>query len=152
MGKYDPLSHYLRSRDEDTWSATFADIERELGFTLPRSAREHRAWWANQKGGNHSQTAGWQAAGWETREVDLQRGLIRFERKRGDGKTAERPPTGRSLEDLWQKAERLIGVTDRETLLELALTALIRNELARQVADLGGSDPHATAAPRRRFW
>jgi hypothetical protein len=152
MGKYEPLAHFLDSCNEDSWTATFDQIETKLGFKLPKSAYEYRAWWSNQQGPGHSQKEAWQAAGWETREVDLCRKVVRFVRQRRPGKDAGGSPVGRPLEDLWRKAERLTGIGDREALVELALRELIQNELARQVAELGGSDPHATAAPRRRFW
>ena len=152
MGKYEPLAQFLDSRNEDSWTATFEQIEAKLGFTLPKSAYGYRAWWSNQQGPGHSQKEAWQAAGWETKDVDLSRKIVRFVRKRPSGKDAGGPPADGGLEDLWRKAERLTGLDDRETLLELALRELIQNELARQVAELGGSDPQATAAPRRRFW
>jgi hypothetical protein len=56
MGKYEPLTHYLENQAEETWDASFSDVERVLGFALPRSACEYAAWWANQEPG-HSQTA-----------------------------------------------------------------------------------------------
>ena len=152
MGKYEPLAHFLDSRNDDSWTATFAQIEAKLGFTLPKSAYDHRAWWSNQQGPGHSQKEAWQAAGWETRDVDLHRKIVRFVRKRTPNKNAGGSPASRSLEDLWLKAERLTGLDDREALIELALRELIQHELARKVAELGGSDPHATAAPRRRLW
>lgn len=151
MGKYEPLARYLRSRDDDSWSATFADIERALGFELPRSAREHRAWWANQKDGNHSQAAGWQTAGWETRDVDLRRGLVRFER-RSHSPLAGRPAADTRRGDLWEKAEAVTGIADRDELIERALLALIQREAAQALIRLGGSDPTAKAAPRERPW
>jgi len=151
MGKYEPLARYLRSRDDDSWSATFADIERALGFELPRSAREHRAWWANQKDGNHSQAAGWQTAGWETRDVDLRRGLVRFER-RSHSPVSGRPAAEAGGADLWEKAEAVTGIADRDELIERALLALIQREAAQALIRLGGSDPNAKAAPRERPW
>src|SRR5687768_5174125 len=102
MGKYEPLARYLKSRTENSWNASFAQVEEKLGFALPRSAREHRAWWSNQKGGNHSQTAGWKNAGWETRDVDLNRGLVRFERSGVPTNQARR-----SEPDLWQQAREV---------------------------------------------
>lgn len=146
MGKYEPLAHYLKSCTDDSWNATFAQIEEKLGFTLPRSAREHRAWWSNQKNGNHSQTAGWQNAGWETREVDLVRGLVRFERD--NSAEVQREPAS----DLWERARRITGIVDRDELIVAALNALIQREAAKSLITLGGSDPKAEAAPRRRFW
>ena len=40
MPKYDALEDHLSSLAADEWNATFAEIERILGFGLPK-AREH---------------------------------------------------------------------------------------------------------------
>ena len=63
MGKYEPLAQFLDSRNEDSWTATFEQIEAKLGFALPKSAYGYRAWWSNQQGPGHSQKEAWQAAG-----------------------------------------------------------------------------------------
>lgn len=150
MGKYEPLAHYLSARADNSWNATFAQIEEKLGFPLPRSAYEHRAWWSNQKAG-HSQTAGWQDAGWETRDVDLAHGVVRFERSQG-GKSAKALDPGDPSSALWEKASKLSGIPDRNELIAAALDALIQREVAKGLIALGGSDPDAKAPPRRRFW
>ena len=149
MGKYDPLARYLNSRPDDTWNATFGEIEDKLGAPLPRSAREHRAWWANQTNGNHSQTAGWRDAGWETREVDLRRGLVRFERRPGE-KVARPSVLREGRPDLWERARELTGIDNRDALIEEALIALIRREAGRRLIALGGTMPDFTAPLRER--
>lgn len=53
-------------------------------------------------------------------------------------------------DDLLATASRLTGLTETPALLRAALRALIERESARRLARLGGSDPDATAAPRRR--
>ena len=53
-------------------------------------------------------------------------------------------------DDLLATARKLTGVTETPTLLREALRALIAREGARRLARLGGSDPNASAAPRRR--
>ncbi|MEP6869067.1 MAG: hypothetical protein ABJA20_11180 [Novosphingobium sp.] len=143
MGKYEPLARYLESREDNSWNATFAQIEERLGFPLPRSASEHRAWWSNQRNSNHSQTAGWQKAGWETREVDLRRGLVRFER-------ANKSVAGQPKFDLWRQAMAMSGINDRDQLIETALTALIQREASRTLIGMGGTAPEAVSAPRER--
>ncbi len=157
MGKYDPLAQYLTGLENESWDAGFADIERVLGFTLPDSAYNYPAWWANQDG-HHSQTRGWREAGWETSQVDLQRRRVRFIRRKQNkrdangGGVAGRTRLRGSLENLLDQAKTLSGIADRDELLEAALTQFIRQESARQLIALGGSDPTATASPRRRFW
>ncbi len=51
---------------------------------------------------------------------------------------------------LLAKAAELTGVKERSTLLREGLLALVRVESARRLAALGGADPQAAAAPRRR--
>lgn len=56
-----------------------------------------------------------------------------------------------ALEDsLLAEAKRLTQINDNTPLLREALKALIAREAARRLAALGGSDPDAKAAPRRR--
>jgi hypothetical protein len=146
MGKYEPLADYLREIKDDSWDASFAEIESILQTSLPASAREHRAWWANQYRGNHSQAKGWIDAGWETREIDQRRGRVRFERTRDGGRR------DRTISDheLWKQAELISGVKDRSELERMVLTEFIQREAGRQLAALGGTMPNATTAPRRR--
>ena len=82
MSKYDPLNRYLLGLDRNEWRATFADIERVLGFKLPRSARDYPAWWANEAEGSHVHAKAWMAAGWETSDLNLTGETIIFERTR----------------------------------------------------------------------
>lgn len=51
---------------------------------------------------------------------------------------------------LMERARELTGIDERSALLRAGLESLIRVESARRLAALGGSDPDATAAPRRR--
>lgn len=52
--------------------------------------------------------------------------------------------------ELVERATELTGVTERSTLLRKGLESLIRVESGKRLGALGGSDPQATAAPRRR--
>lgn len=51
---------------------------------------------------------------------------------------------------LLAKAAELTGVKEKSTLLREGLQTLVRVESARRLAALGGTDPQATAEPRRR--
>jgi Arc/MetJ family transcription regulator len=53
-------------------------------------------------------------------------------------------------DDLLADAQAYAGVMEKSALIELALKSFVQREAARRLALLGGSDPHATAAPRRR--
>lgn len=151
MGKYEPLARFLDARNEDSWTATFDEIEATLGFALPKSAHEHRAWWSNQQGPGHSQKEGWQAAGWETREVDLSRGVVRFQR-------APLEPAGRmsatarpsDIDELWRKAREISGISDRIELERVAVTSFIQREAAKRLIAMGGTMPGFKPAPRER--
>ena len=145
MGKYEPLAQFLGDLADDSWTATFDQIESKLGFTLPPSAAEHRAWWSNQTGPGHSQKEAWQAAGWETSEVDLKRKVVRFERRRNGGGAARS-----SRFELLRQAKDITGIADNDLLIEAGLTALIQREAGRRLAALGGTMPDAWAPPRRR--
>ncbi|WP_062345887.1 DUF2191 domain-containing protein [Novosphingobium sp. CCH12-A3] len=151
MGVYDPLTSYLKDLDEDSWNANFAEIERIIRRTLPTSAYEYRPWWANQRGGNHSQSKAWQEAGWETREVDLAHHTVRFERTRRKQRvSSDAVEKSAVLEDLFRRASDLTGNSDRDRLIEMALNALIQREAARQLARLGGTMPDLTVPSRDR--
>lgn len=78
MSKYDPLRDYLKRRSGREWRASFAEIERVLGFGLPASARRHPAWWSNELKGSHSHCRAWLGAGWHTREADPKAGRVTF--------------------------------------------------------------------------
>ena len=53
-------------------------------------------------------------------------------------------------DELMATAAALSGIEERSALLRRGLETLIEVESARRLALLGGSDPDATAAPRRR--
>lgn len=53
-------------------------------------------------------------------------------------------------DELLTQAQNYTGLTEKSALIREALKALIQRESGRRLAKLGGSDPHATAAPRRR--
>jgi hypothetical protein len=77
MGKYEPLPQFLSAKPGATHRMSFEQIERVLGFKLPKSAYEHQAWWSNNpKGHSHSQT--WLEAGWRTQDVDLETRKVTF--------------------------------------------------------------------------
>ncbi len=55
-------------------------------------------------------------------------------------------------DELLAKAREATGIEEQGSLLESGLQALIYRAAARDLIALGGSDPNATAAPRRRFF
>lgn len=95
MGKYDPLSKFLRGQRTDRIQLTFADIERIIGFKLPRSSQDHRAWWSNNSD-NSVMTKAWLDAGFESEQVDMEGRKLVFRRVRNlalrDGTGLPVPP------------------------------------------------------------
>ncbi len=78
--KYDPLRRHLEAMSEHgEVRLSFAEIERILGFPLPRSAYAAQPWWSNTRAG-HSQAAAWLDAGWKTAELDLAGRRVSFVR------------------------------------------------------------------------
>lgn len=52
--------------------------------------------------------------------------------------------------ELMEKAAEYSGLSERSAIIREALKAFVAREAARRLAAMGGSDPTATAAPRRR--
>lgn len=85
MSKYEPLPQFLLSKSASSLCLAFQDIEDILGFTLPKSAYAHEAWWSNNEMG-HSHARSWLRAGWRTAKVNLAARKVTFER-------AAKPPS-----------------------------------------------------------
>lgn len=76
--KYEPLRRHLEGMfQHGEVRLSFAEIERILGFPLPRSAYDAQPWWSNTRAG-HSQAAAWLDAGWKTAELDLAERRVSF--------------------------------------------------------------------------
>ena len=71
MSKYEPLNRFLSAQAAGEVPLSFAEVERTLGFRLPKSARQYAPWWANEVEGGHVQARAWLGAGWKTSRVDL---------------------------------------------------------------------------------
>lgn len=76
--KYRRLTDVLNQALGEPVKLSFSDIENEIGFKLPASAREHRAFWANTT--THSIALSWLSADYKTVEVNLENETIVFER------------------------------------------------------------------------
>lgn len=150
MGVYDPLTKHLKGLPCEIWDTNFAEIERIIARPLPKSAHEHRPWWANQRDSNHSQSKAWRDAGWEVRDINLARHTVRFERMHQRHANGPAMHKDEPLADMWRTAGELSGLSDRESLEREVLKAFIRRTAARRLAELGGSMPDFEAAPRER--
>lgn len=68
MSKYAPIEQRLAATEDDSVFLSFSEMETLLGFPLPSSAYNHRAWWSNgKKGGSKF----WLRVGWLVDAVAL---------------------------------------------------------------------------------
>lgn len=68
--KYLPIARILLQEDGHSARFTFAQLEKAIADQLPPSARKHRPWWANERGGRHVQASAWLGVGWKVASVD----------------------------------------------------------------------------------
>ena len=83
MSKYDPLYRFLQDIQVNVGekTITFSEMERILGFKLPKSACVYRQWWANSTSPQqHPHAQSWLAAGWTVDTVNQQDKWVRFRR------------------------------------------------------------------------
>lgn len=74
--KYIGLKNYLKDKNNKTVIMSFAEIETQIGETLPASAYKHRAFWANSR--THSVAFGWLDAGYKMVGVDFKAKYVTF--------------------------------------------------------------------------
>ena len=68
-GKYRPIWEWLSRQDRDEVSVSFQELEAVLGFSLPRSCREHLPHWYGYEGSAVARAI--IDAGWRAHNVDL---------------------------------------------------------------------------------
>lgn len=143
MGKYEPLRDHLKSLSEEQWSASFEEVERILGFPLPRSAYTQRAWWSNNAS-NSVMSKEWMEAGWKTEQVDMAGRKLVFRRVDHE-RNARFWPQRRQSRSVSEQAticdELTVRGIDHHTLGRLAaiaeLTGRSINEVARDILSVG---------------
>ncbi|AQR60617.1 hypothetical protein BZG35_02355 [Brevundimonas sp. LM2] len=66
MAKYDPLRDYLRKQKSEELELSFVEMERKIGYMLPKSAGQPQ-WWANttDPATTHVQRKAWGDAGFD---------------------------------------------------------------------------------------
>ena len=79
--RYAPLNKHLAGIPKATknYELSFDEITKVMGAPLPKSAYDHRAWWANTE--SHSQALAWISAGWKVDGVDLDKKVITLVRQ-----------------------------------------------------------------------
>jgi hypothetical protein len=83
MGKYDPLTAFLRRQVSDEVQLTFEDFadEDRIGIELPPSAKTYEQWWENQESPGARQCRSWLDAGWEVKKANLTAEFVVFRRR-----------------------------------------------------------------------
>lgn len=84
QGKYGPLRLWFETQSataklNHTLALTFEQIEKLIKDALPPSARQHRAWWANDSTSSR-QAEAWMTAGWAVDDVDFNAEVVSFRR------------------------------------------------------------------------
>lgn len=82
--KYAELAVLLQSLSlkENSVILPFNFIEKIIDSELPKTAREHRSWWANDSVG-HVQSRQWLEAGWRVSNVNISQEVVTFSRIKG---------------------------------------------------------------------
>jgi hypothetical protein len=72
--KYDKLAAHLRGQSGSAHVMSFDEIDRLIKDGIPKTARERREWWDNDrstKSRHYQSKRGWLAAGWEVARDEL---------------------------------------------------------------------------------
>jgi 5-methylcytosine-specific restriction protein B len=79
MAKYDPLTDRLNGEASGSLTLDFHELD-TLVDGLPPTARQHRAWWANDTTSTSRHSQSWMDAGWRVDRVDLSAERVTFAR------------------------------------------------------------------------
>jgi len=128
MSKYEPLRQFLDCTQATVGEKTlsFSEIERILGFKLPKSAHEHRAWWSNPSSStDHPYAQSWLAAGWMVDTVNQKDKWVRFRRIQSrvvEKKTplvAKSPSSSDPQEDISAESSGILTTDSKRFLLSI---------------------------------
>jgi hypothetical protein len=108
MGKYEPLTAFLRRQKADEVRLTFAQIEHVIGAKLPPKAQLHRAWWSNS-GSNNVMTKAWLVAGFRSEQVDIEGRQLVFRRRASPASAQGATKPGSGVPSGIRKRHPLIG-------------------------------------------
>lgn len=136
MSKYQPLTDHLSHLTGDSWRPTFTELERLLGFPLPKGARK-KAWWAN---GTKGHAGSWASAGWEVDRPSLDKDQVTFRRIGTSPEHTEAEAAEKAL-------PRTVGVAGREIPVK---TLAVGAAIAAGAAAVAGAAVAAGAVLRRR--
>lgn len=117
MTKYTPLQDFLAHQVKTEVRLGFDEIEKILGASLPRSAYEHQAWWANNPDG-HSHCRSWNNAGWRTGSLNLMGRSIVFTRDSNSPKTPLSVSAAAKPLDPWGALAATVTIFDEGALTQ----------------------------------
>lgn len=82
MSKYLSLGIYLENQDNKNVRLTFNEIERILGFKLPKYLRKWQAGWYGtaEASPTHVQKSVWESVGYHVKHVDIIEEIVTFEK------------------------------------------------------------------------
>jgi uncharacterized HhH-GPD family protein len=92
---YGRIGEFLHACGEESVTLSFTSVEEALGRALPASARKYPPWWANTD--RSPQGRGWLGYGWRVGRVQLESGVVWFDRRDGRASRVEgatSPPVG----------------------------------------------------------
>lgn len=80
QSKYQPLQDFFLSGNGQNYKLSFKQIETIINDTLPKSASQYQAWWANEATEitTHSHSKAWTEAGYKTENLDLNNQTVEF--------------------------------------------------------------------------
>src|SRR5258708_3970640 len=108
MGKYEPLTEFLRKQALNEVQMTFGQIERVIDARLPPKAQHHRAWWSNTPS-NNVMTKAWLDAGFRSAQVDMERRKLVFCRIAPRGSKSSEVDTSKGGRAAISKRHPLVG-------------------------------------------
>ena len=124
--KYFRLSSYLRSSNKDELTLSFDEIEKILGFKLPKSARDYPVNWSNTE--TLTIPFAWLNVGYKTHNVDMINGIVHFYKDGTVPTYAETPSLRKEKneerinKDMSQKDEILMHLKDVDALTHRELS------------------------------
>ena len=141
MNKYEPLGQFLSRQKGERVPMTFEEVEKVIGAKLPRSAYEHRPWWANDATG-HAHAKAWLKAGFVTERVEMEKEKLVFARsaKKRESGMAESKSKFQSREGAHPIIGALKGLLWIDPTLDLTKPALDPDEWEEILNEKFGKD------------
>lgn len=108
MSKYAPFGEFLAKQKGDHIRLSFDQVEKVIGFKLPKSAYLERTWWSNNPD-NNVMTKVWRRAKFRTTSVDMEKRVIVFVRQK-----KATPPSAEEKAGQAESLEKLRALIERD--------------------------------------